>query len=311
MVQMDSMEQIGAYLEKLGLSEGPHFTVSEVPVLNGFRKVFSKRFDGELLHYDLTVFQEGETGKYCTGGYTATLFRIPEIRHGILEGIDTADLDRRLGRCDWQKDFRQVASGSRRPLEAFNDLVLLSQLYHRQANRIAGLLMLRHWAGTPLERTVKLDYSLATRTVQHFGLNNDPDDIGALQAYNLLSGRAVLLFEGQEGRQKPSRWVKLLDGELLTYPLFDLAARLRALPLAAPLSDMAGQELTTDLISGGRPQLELAIGGHKVPAFLEADPGAGLLKAFTAGEVPIEIALPARRNAKKQAPGKRRPGWPG
>lgn len=308
MIEETGLEKIGAYLERLGLTDQGYFAAQkDNRQLTALYSRFYKRYGTDLMTYELTTWKNWKTNIFSLEAFNAKLTRVPLIRHGHFEGIDTQKLEGRLAATDWSKPFAEITARDLKAAGCFNELMLLSMLYNKTANRIADQLMLKYWAGTPIEKHVIICKDRSSyEQVFSFPLNKDFNDVDAAQAYNLLSGRAVLKFKGQGLNWDPSHWVMLRDGELMQFPFFGLEPLLNKLPLVTPLNDFTSQELVAALANGGQSEVNLHLHGKEVRVFIRADPEHGQLAVFDAKMQPIrltELQVKAKRSNQRRGKG--------
>lgn len=291
MIREKELVTLATYLDSLGLVDKKKFLQDALDEsLDGMVSTYNKRFGTELMTYRIFVNKDAEQKIFDVLGLSATLTRVGQIPHNVFEGINTAKLEQRMTRIDWNRDLKEITANNTEASLVFNDVIFLTQLYNKKANWTAQELMIKYWAGTPIEKSVPItDDRFIYQQNFSCELNNDYNDLDAAKAYNILSGRAVLQFAKAGSQWRPSHWLLMENQKLVQRPLFNLAACIRELPFARPLNDFLGQEFIAALCDGGTFELMLQIQGKEILARIQADPIAGRLAIYNAAMNPIEL----------------------
>lgn len=277
---------------------------------------YRKRTGDDLISYHLTIGQDTASGSYMPEGYQATLLQTHPIQHARIDGIDTFKLEQRLKAIDWNSYIPKNNEVGGDMFRAIIDVVNLSLSGTKGAADISRRLQLRHWLGTPVGQDLNVSSHIDDYQKSHyFQLKNDLTDVSTAEAYNLLSGRAVMKFrqvEDQQGDFK-AEWKELSDGKLKPLPDYDFMAILKALPVPEAHSETTGSKLVYDLIKGDRVAVTFEENGKSSPVYLEANPRERTISVFDRNMIRLyPEALRSQTNRKllnpKQAPAKKSPG---
>lgn len=134
--------------------KAPSFTVSEEMNKGG------KRFA-----YNLQFNRDEDTGRYFPEKLSGALRKTPAIEKAVLAGVNVAELDHKMGRVDWQKDYMdpgipthanrrehgQIVAGVN---AVFKDLLALLTSNDGNAVKAHDQLVYKHFSGTPAEQAV-------------------------------------------------------------------------------------------------------------------------------------------------------------
>ncbi len=277
---------------------------------------YRKRIGDDLMDYHLTITQDKASGLYHPEGYQAILLQTHPIAHSVIAGIDTRELEGRLKAIDWNGYVPRKSEPGSDVFKAVVDVVNLGLWETKEAADISSRLELRYWLNTPVEQDLRIRNHINDYQKSHyFPIKNDFSDIHPNEAYNLLSGRAVLKF--QEIENKPghfnSHWKVLENGKLETLPDYDFMAALRLLPIPEIRQDITGPQIIYNFIRGDRVPVTLLDGNKTTPVFLEANPRDQSIKIYNRDMVriyPQKIQPKEEQQPliQKQVPTKKRSG---
>jgi len=96
-----------------------------------------------------------DKGWYNLEGYTLKLVQLPEIKHGIFNGVDSEKLDKKMSTVNWRED-KDIAFVEKNAEVWFpRDIELLQEEIFRigfypEGKEVADLLMLKHWLCAPV-----------------------------------------------------------------------------------------------------------------------------------------------------------------
>lgn len=146
--------------------------------------------------------------------YDARLRAVPPIQHGVFSGIDTRKIEQELYATNWLHNHADNFSLPEESLRAFKRLwAIMEGLIksgEKEAIDVVQQLQVKHWAGTLVENYACMDLmTVRYDTYYDFSLNKDYRNLTAENAYNLLSGRPVLINDpiGINGNQ--GYWLQL------------------------------------------------------------------------------------------------------
>jgi hypothetical protein len=302
MIENKELSAIARYMESLGIIEERHVDALKMDErLAGFDGaicITHKQHGRQIIAYKFNIVRNYENGLYSVRDYQARMLKIPEITHGIYGGIDTMGLEKRLEKADWHIKSLPMPWDERALSDTFYDLMQLARLDDKAAINIAETLMLKYWAHTPMENMIDMGPNRHRYEKELcFPINMEINDVDDLQAFNLLSGRSVLKFKNQDGKDTTSYWLKEKEGMLITLPEFDLSGILRKLPLRAQLNEVTGPELVLELMMGKRVSLPMVVDERIQLFFIEADPENGTLAIYD--ESKQKLDLPELKPEKK------------
>ena len=108
MAEIDKAGELIAYLKSLGF-EGDLLEDNIMKQCQEFQKSFQIEhrvaFGDELMRYRLRFAYDRQFQAYRITGYEATHRNHVDLDHKQIDGIDTADLERRISAIDWKEHF--------------------------------------------------------------------------------------------------------------------------------------------------------------------------------------------------------------
>lgn len=258
--------------------------------------------DGYTL-YQLELENNG-FGVYEPKGYHAYLIKVPQMPHGIYNGVDSFQLEKKFKAMDWDFVQRTGQDSGSGVSELFWSLRVLRNTGKKDAITIADWL-------TKFYIAAHFDQDIISNS-HYFEIRSDQSDFHIREAFNLLSGRAVVKFLA--AIDKPCnfyfRWAYLRDGQLVYTPHFNLGETLRKYFIEEAVHGPS-KELLYHFIRGERLVAHTTINGQRTPVYIEADPAANGLRFFDlkgsrlqltltpagllAGEALVKEPLPAKK----------------
>jgi hypothetical protein len=211
-------------------------------------------------------------------GLSATLRDVPEIKHGVFNGIVTHALEENLRNVEW---FNNHATSNALPPESimvlekvWKQMEVLKLSGNRDAQNIVELLQMKYLTDTYAENYTHLD--MKTQRYDrpyYFDYRNEYPNVTTRDGYNLLCGRPMLRREGEQ-----SYWFQLKRTAELNpfawfdthrYPAFNLEDKLQEFRLK---DHSAIPELTKKLEAGEVTEAKIADGGRMVTVLLSVVP---------------------------------------
>ena len=285
------LQEIGAQLKRLGLiDEDVRRELKDSDRFGGVIAIAHKYRGNDKLLIRFHIRKNEEIGIFTLDDYNALLIKVPPYRHGVFNGIDTERLEQKLAENEWNLRTIPLPCDGKDVSETFFQVIDLVRCEDKQANDIAEKLMMKYWSETPMERLVALcpDPAVYERRMV-FPVNNDLNDIDDLQAFNLLSGRAVMRFEEVEAGSPLVDWVTVVNGEFVKHSDFDVAGQLRKLAFETALDNASGPEYLLELAKGNRIPVVLKSGEEGREVLIEADPRNAVIAVFDKMERRLEL----------------------
>lgn len=277
---------------QLGLiDDGVKNVLKDSERFGGVIAIAHKHIGNDKLAVRFHIRKNDDTGVFTVDSYNAILIKIPPFRHGVFNGIDTAKLEEKLQQYEWNLGTIPLPRDGKEVSEAFFELIDLARSEDQNAADIAEKLMMKYWSETPMERFVTLcqDPSFYERRMD-FPIHNNLNDVDDRQAYNLLSGRALMKFEDVKAGNPTVSWVTVAHGEFVEHPDFDLSGQLRKLAFQTPLDSSTGPEYVLELAKGNRIPAELQKGNANISVLLEADPRTSSIAIFDHMDNRLDLA---------------------
>lgn len=249
------------------------------------------RIGDDEMSYELQI-KPDKQGIYQPEKYTATLLSTHPILHGMYAGIDTWELEQRMKQTDW-KNFTQWNVSDTHNSKIINDVFQLLTSDSRYGKDIARRLELRYWLHTPMEQKVNILSHIGDYQKKFdFELSGGLTDITTREAYNLLSGRGVLMPDLNSNKPDVHiwDWKVLENGELKTVPNYDLKSELEKLPLPDLKDFLKGPQLIYDLIIGDRVPVKMEKDGKMEIVLMEADPKAQSVRLYSQVMTELNVA---------------------
>ena len=284
-MEREALEAFVHYVEELGFTGLPlaryyeqmqAHRLSELEVKN-----YLKWFGKDRASFDLAF--EAVENHPCLSGYTATIRQVPPVEHGIYSGIDTAALEQKMGKVNWnRKGEHDPADKSTQAVlktipDIFLDLGRLSESGDSKAVLLADSLKIKYWSGTLVEQSLDLTAIVQQFEKKHyFRIKGDElSDVTSRQAYNLLSGRHVLKFETAEAVPFSEYWIGLEpSGNGFShecYDEFNIKEAIGRLQVAEMKNDQSGAGLIRSLIEGDLVAAHISAGEKLIPVLLAAN----------------------------------------
>lgn len=319
-----NLEQLVSQLSQLGFHKTGMYDYLEgcwgMDVIPHYQR---ERIGDDEMSYQLRIKKDDTTGSYHPEGYQAVLLKTHPVPHGTFGGIDTLQLEQHLKGVNWNA-YSKKALEDPKILGIVTDVIDLAAWQHsRDAKDISARLQLRYWLHTPVEQEFNIAQHIhAYEKRAYFPLNNGLSDIHAREAYNLLSDRAVLKFYQLKDDPNTffSHWKAFTNGELKTYPAYDLMKVLKSLSIEEINHDRTGPQLIYDLVRGERVRAVLNKDDVALRSvYLEAEPRRQTMNLYDSNLQPLNIRehLPAtgkdidefkKPTTPKITPPKRKPG---
>lgn len=193
MINEEKLDGLISYLSSLGF-EGEKLEADIRDAWREYNPAFTVNhriaFGDELMRYKLRFVNDRQFTAYRLAEYEA-IHRDPvPVEHKVIDGIDTADLERRMGEVDWERHFG-TDKGQREPDEKADaiasDLNRLIGSPGFDGRTIASKLLFKYWpkaawdnGAMELHEAYEVD---RTFTADESGLPN------ATLAYHTVSGR--------------------------------------------------------------------------------------------------------------------------
>lgn len=252
---------------------------------------FSHRQPEGIADYRITAQNVGNN--FVPDFYQVSFTPLPELKHGIYNGVDSVSLEQIMQGIDWAKDQSLVIiRDDQEPDFAPQVTDVLLQLQQLATDAIgadvAHELQLKYWAETDMFNDWIFDSAwdyfrgLPQRNAEF------PISTSAFAAYNLLAGRAVIEDFVFLLEEKSSQWIKMdfersgperfvkIDG----YSTESFESTLGLLPL----SNLNYYQIQNTLKRGGIAKATLK-NDHQV--LLEASPEDRTIKIYTPDRQPI------------------------
>ena len=275
MIVNKDIKEITQYLEELGIVDKGYFSnIAEAEnryeVMGAVCRVF-KQHEDKKVEYSFNIYKDLELGLFKLENYYAKMLKLPEIDHAIFGHIDTRELEQRMAKVDWNLGAIPFPGNSRLS-NAFYDLIDLVRLDDKKAIEIAEVLIVKYWSDTAMRELV--NYSIGTAEYEKrmsFPLNMDTNDVEEIQAFNILDGRSVMKFENPTEQNTDVYWIKEKDGQLVTFPDFDLSGILKKLSWENPPNELTGPEIILEMMAGNRVPAIMKAGKEPVQTFIECE----------------------------------------
>ncbi|MEZ2442806.1 hypothetical protein AB6805_13875 [Chitinophaga sp. RCC_12] len=193
-------------LERLGyLTEGvKEAIISKTNLgLPYFQQKLDMSYGQENIHFDLHIRKGAEDGKgYYLGKIDAHYKKEITIDDDVINGVDTGDLDIRMGQIDWHRVIAQtnnpdVASLPRKDQvqHVLNDLWKLSENGNQDGMLIQNLLRHKYMAGTEWDDPdLKKPWALFEKSQTFIHTPYPNMDYSAALCYQMLSGKLDILL---------------------------------------------------------------------------------------------------------------------
>ncbi|QIH33470.1 hypothetical protein [Sphingobacterium sp. DR205] len=216
----------------------------------------SKNGSEGIIDYEIRVTSDGKEFKATQ--IDATFTRYPDFKHGIYNGINTAELAAKMDAIDWERDnlYTFDEQGMAHPTPEAMDILDAMELllWDENGRDLALNLQLHHWINTPFfDAHIHADawelFHKLPKVAHTF-----PLDTEARRIYNLLCGRPAML-DGPKQSREYTTWHQFVTHENKT----ELQPKdgpskneLRTFLAMLPLDDMHKDHLLSKLLSGDK-----------------------------------------------------------
>lgn len=293
-METDSTIQMKQQLDKLGFVFSEQQVASFIAITNKngsfqYGQIALNGKDKLTMMIDFAL----KEGKATVVGCNGTLNRVPPIKHGSYDGVDTKDLEARMNTISWEIQGQNLKMLP----DIYGDILTLEQSNDRDALEISHSLQAKYWSGTDVEKYIKLSCpEQKFVTSFYFPTENNITDIAVKEAYNLLCGRGVFKFHSKPETPNTiyAHW-KVIDGGILKeFPNYNFVSQLRKLPIIEIHLPETAPELVQRLYDGSQQLIHLELKKQRFEALIETDPRKKSLNLYNAEGHLLDI--PALKN---------------